>query len=323
MLSLSTNATLKPWLAYDSDIYYGDIALGEDGKSVVLTFPDYYPDGMYTLVIPQGLILIDGTSIDMHAFSFDLKKPESEKKYFTCTFINGLNWEKVYAFTFNPEQNGAWPGREIAKTSTKTINEVEYDVYTFRIEAATKPNFIIFNNGDGAQTADLTYIEGHEYDVTVPGAVTNYWEKATITPTQGSTLESVEQFVINFGDNVTISIPYNNKYIYLYAEGYSGFCYTTVSEDGNAVIITPANLGPIPNGEITINIPMNMIFINGDGLSAKQYYYTLSQPDGDTTSIETASFMKCPSYMFNLQGQRVQKNYRGLVIQNGKKMLVK
>ncbi len=85
---------------------------------------------------------------------------------YTANFINGAQWENVYAYTFDPKMNGAWPGQQIAKTGTTTIDNVVYDVYTYTVEAETAPGYIIFNNGNGGegnQTADLVFEDGGTY----------------------------------------------------------------------------------------------------------------------------------------------------------------
>ena len=82
------------------------------------------------------------------------------------TFVNGANWEKVYAYTYETEQSGSWPGTEISKTGTTTISGEEYDVYTYSLQTLTAPAHIIFNNGgtgDGNQTADLDFADGEQY----------------------------------------------------------------------------------------------------------------------------------------------------------------
>lgn len=82
------------------------------------------------------------------------------------TFVNGANWEKVNAYTYESEQSGTWPGTEISKTGTATIQGVEYDVYTYSLQTPTAPAKIIFNNGnsgDGNQTDNLDFADGEQY----------------------------------------------------------------------------------------------------------------------------------------------------------------
>ena len=67
----------------------------------------------------------------------------------TVYFRNTGNWASVYAYAWNSTDNailGTWPG------STMTL--VKDDVYSISVPADT-PN-IVFNNGSGTQTGDLT-----------------------------------------------------------------------------------------------------------------------------------------------------------------------
>lgn len=82
------------------------------------------------------------------------------------TFVNGAGWENVNAYTYDEEWSGTWPGTEISKTGTTTIQGVEYDVYTYSLQAPTAPAKIIFNNGgsgDGNQTDNLDFADGEQY----------------------------------------------------------------------------------------------------------------------------------------------------------------
>ena len=74
---------------------------------------------------------------------------------FTVTFVDP-GWEEVYAYvwTTGAEPVVAWPGEKLTK---------ENDVYTYTINAAVAPEHIIFNNGKGKQTPDLTFENGKTY----------------------------------------------------------------------------------------------------------------------------------------------------------------
>ena len=91
------------------------------------------------------------------------------KQDYTVTFINGLSWETVYAYAWTGEGDAAtkytgdWPGAQITKTGTTTINGKEYDVYTCTVTATEAPGKIIFNNNGDEQTGDLTFTAGNQY----------------------------------------------------------------------------------------------------------------------------------------------------------------
>lgn len=63
-------------------------------------------------------------------------------------FKNTDGWENVYAYAYDAEQNsavGAWPGY--------TMTLVENDIYS--VELPYDSAYVVFNSGDGSQTADL------------------------------------------------------------------------------------------------------------------------------------------------------------------------
>ena len=85
-----------------------------------------------------------------------------EPTSFTVTFKNSIGWENVYAYTYNSETLGAWPGKAM------TIVD---GVYTISFKAVAAPANIIFNNGgsgEGNQTEDLVFENGKEYDMAAP-----------------------------------------------------------------------------------------------------------------------------------------------------------
>ncbi len=83
----------------------------------------------------------------------------------TVTFANTAGWEKVYAYTFEPELNGTWPGTEL--TVTRHDDNLNADIYTYSYTGETAPVNIIFNAGEGGpQTRDLLFEDGKQYMLT-------------------------------------------------------------------------------------------------------------------------------------------------------------
>ena len=108
---------------------------------------------------------------------------EARPKYtYTATFVNGANWENVYAYIWkvdgdnNVKLNGDYPGQKLVKSGTETISTVEYDVYTFTFEtydATAVPEYIIFSDGTSTnQTENLAFVDEKEYTETVPANAT-------------------------------------------------------------------------------------------------------------------------------------------------------
>ena len=84
------------------------------------------------------------------------KEPISYKIYFN----NLANWDAVYAHIWANEgedlglEASEWPGREL--TETETIDEVTYYVFQLPVAATGKTVNVVFNDGNGSQTKDLS-----------------------------------------------------------------------------------------------------------------------------------------------------------------------
>ena len=84
------------------------------------------------------------------------KEPISYKIYFN----NLANWDTVYAHIWANEgedlglEASDWPGRKL--TETETIEEVTYYVFQLPVAATGKTVNVVFNDGNGTQTKDLS-----------------------------------------------------------------------------------------------------------------------------------------------------------------------
>ncbi len=88
-------------------------------------------------------------------------------------FVNNKKWSKVnvYAWDADENKNGDWPGVTIEKLG-KTIEN--FDVYYYSTDPGKFEN-IIFNDGNGNQTENYTWVDG------------NYYYMAADAPTSGGT----------------------------------------------------------------------------------------------------------------------------------------
>ncbi|MBQ7462470.1 MAG: starch-binding protein [Bacteroidaceae bacterium] len=89
--------------------------------------------------------------------------PEVQSTY-TAKFINTKDWEKVYVWVWNEEENlyDVWSGKEITKTGEQIDG---HDVYVWTYTGDFIPGYIIFNNGI-EQTSDLDFVDGGVYNHT-------------------------------------------------------------------------------------------------------------------------------------------------------------
>ncbi len=126
---------------------------------------------------------------------------------YTATFKNSIGWGKVYAYTFNPQTLGEWPGTEMTKNG---------DVWTISFDATAAPANIIFNNGNGGegnQTADLVFENGKEYDMGAPVVEPTSGEGTYTIPTglnAGKELKYTWEFTQSNMD-VTVTFACTNK----------------------------------------------------------------------------------------------------------------
>ena len=132
-----------------------------------------YPSSNYQLNIAAAgnynvTITYNSSSHDVNATATQI--PNN----YTATFDNGGGWTSVYAYVWSKDGVnitnkglGDWPGTELTKTG---------DVYNVSIPSTVAPQYIIFHNNKGIQTADLDFVDGQAYTYTInlPGTV--IWE---------------------------------------------------------------------------------------------------------------------------------------------------
>ena len=88
----------------------------------------------------------------------------------TVYFTNNNNWSKVYAYTWGgSKKTAAWPGDAMTYVDTNQYNQA---VYKITISADIKG--IIFTNGTGNQTVDITKVaEGMGFYLSGSGSKCN------------------------------------------------------------------------------------------------------------------------------------------------------
>ena len=125
-------------------------------------------------VVVKGYMMYKTTSNNtIYAYTVATSVEEYvEIPTYTATFTTNLGWENVYAYAWavNEEKQDiiitkTWPGDELEATE---------GVYTFSINSAIAPQFIIFNDGtnDGSEavgvnkTGNLPFVDGMIYSLT-------------------------------------------------------------------------------------------------------------------------------------------------------------
>ena len=98
---------------------------------------------------------LNSNDVPVHVVYDATPAPTTETVY----FVNAQNWATVNAYAWDPVQNADWPG----VAATKEAEQIGgYDVYSFTANAGQYAN-VIFNNGSGAQTADLKWTAGQYF----------------------------------------------------------------------------------------------------------------------------------------------------------------
>ena len=98
---------------------------------------------------------------------------------YTVQFINGANWDEVFAYTWTGkgdakvEQLNPWAGTPMGLTNTfEEIDGKRYPVYELKFQHAVDPDSIIFSDGKGrevgkTQTENLAFENNHKYQLII------------------------------------------------------------------------------------------------------------------------------------------------------------
>ena len=150
----------KAW-AGEAMTLTGDKAHGYDVYSY--TFPETYTNCIFNgngqtenLVVNAGQYY-DIASKTWYATLAEVPNPTPAVME-TVYFINTGNWGKVNAYAWTSSNNG-WPGAAMTKEAEQIAG---FEVYSFTAEQGQWAN-LIFNNGEGTQTGDLTWQAGKYY----------------------------------------------------------------------------------------------------------------------------------------------------------------
>ena len=258
-------------------------------------------------------------------------------------YVDAAEAPYLYAWTDGGSSPmGEWPGKQLTNrkqvTSKDGSETRNFWYYTFN----AAPVNIIFNNGDGVQTADIKGL-GHDsyftFDATNTDKETN-WEDIT---TQYYTPAPVElpSCVVPIEGHIyayfQANKDYDMPYAWVWGDNNKNFCANTewpgdkmqwkgTDNSGHAIYLWDG-------GAEGADMPTGILFSNHGAPQTSDFtfenggYYDATGLIGNantTTGIETVrSDVAKTVPLYNLSGQRVNNSYRGLVIQNGRKVMVK
>lgn len=126
----------------------------------------------------------------------------------------------------------------------------------------------------------------------------------------------------------------DNEYVLEKVEGGSPVSTDLKMSDGNATSTAAATLYALATvNDLTAfyrvkkdsNIPAKRCYLEVKSASANAAFYSLGTNFGETTGISSVEnkVEKADAPVYNLAGQLVGKDYKGLVIKNGKKFVIK
>ena len=156
----------------------------------------------------------------------------------------------------------------------------------------------------------------------------------TITTTSGNTVV-IKQIMLNEAIK-EVTLPEQVRYKVTFAETTGGKVVAT-EEGGEAGKAQFANKGTIVTLTITPdeNYEIESVKVNGNAIDAVEGVYSFTMPaanvevavtfksTGTETGLENIELLNTDAPMFNVLGMKVDKEYKGIVIQNGKKFLLK
>lgn len=173
------------------------------------------------------------TEGDNYYEGWTLKIEGKDKADLFVKFVNGKQWNEVYAYTWGVI-DVSWPGYKLEKTGTETINGTEYDVYTWNLpaEITGMPQYVIFSDGTGGtggetQTQNLEFVNGKTYYDMAPvpatiysivGELTGGWD-ADADMTQDADNENIYTLVVEDFEATAEGYQYKLRKNHQWGEG--------------------------------------------------------------------------------------------------------
>ena len=325
----------------------GYIIKTQGSKGTVLYicgFPQYDTTGFKLIASGTNFAYFVSDNITVEGLREGNDEDDTEQKNVTV-YIDSEVTPTLYAWTNGGAHPlGEWPGSALTEQESKTSKDGSVTKNFWKYTFSVAPVNIVIHNGAGTQTADIKGI-GHDsyftFDDTNSDKETN-WTNITA---QYYTPESVAlpacvkpiegHLYAYFRGNKDYDTPYawvwNDTKNFCKAD-YPGDKLTIAGYDGDKAVWR-WDFGAISEGDA---LPTGILFSNNGSETLKTsdfdfenggYYdvYGLLGNANTTTGIQslTPTLSQGEGACYTLDGRRVDANYRGLVIKNGRKMVVK
>jgi hypothetical protein len=276
--------------------------------------------GSYTLVFTADLA--------NHQLSLSAQRP------YQVSFKNEAGWTNVYAYTWIEdgeghviaEPSGAWPGTKVESTFSMMSRKF---IYNFSSEQ--QPQYIIWNNADGyepygeepAQTDNYVFVNGKEYSVypeitsvALPGNY-NGWSTAEIS---AGDYPNMWQTTIGLTEDTEFKLFVNGNWL-----GYSDV--TIEAPEGWVVEGSENNNLKLMHSVAQKDAYFMVAYWLNPGIDVKEGWL-IAVEEGDPGNIPTAisgvsAKTRSNETVFNMKGQRLSQQQRGVNIVNGKKVVRK
>jgi hypothetical protein len=262
--------------------------------------------------------LVFTADLAANTLTLDVQRP------FSVSFDNKGGWREVYAYTFSydpatntvTEFSGAWPGT-LVEVSGSFFNRS----WTYNFTAEHQPQFIIWNNGTGEgaeQTADLEFINGKKY---------SYYPEITSVKISGSWNEwngPEMELLGNYAYLTTVDLTSltEDQEFKLVVNGEwigSGELVTIEGDAASSVVENAAGSNMTLKAGKAYDI---VAFWSSPSMNVKEGWL-LEVTENTTTGINSVRPNATKQAIYNLAGQRLKNAQRGVIIVNGKKVVVK
>jgi len=199
--------------------------------------------------------------------SHELTRHPVPAKDYTVTVVNSGKWSAMKVHAWNAAGDiTEWPGADATLSAEKAG---EFDIYTYtfaNLEEDAVPTGIIFNDGAGTQTGDLTFEDGKTYwPVTtygIEGTAFGGWK-------DGSQYRGIERILTDQGNGIytyttdavlTANTPYpyhvsvNGAWATIGIGGVDGNKEFTVDADGTYTLVVTLNTNYEGDGARTLDV---------------------------------------------------------------------
>lgn len=307
-------------------------------------FPQYDTTGFKLIASGTNFAYFVSDNINVEGLTPGNDEDDSEDRDVTV-YIESEVTPNLYAWTNGgAEPLGGWPGTPLTETETVTSIDGQTTKTFWKHTFSVAPINIVINNGAGTQTSDIKGI-GHDSYFTFDDTNSDMESNWTNITDQFYVPEPIElpacvkpidgHIYCYFKGNKDYDTPYvwawNDTQNFCVNE-WPGDAMKYVGYDGDRAVWR-WDLGPIGSDGA---LPTGVLFSNkgSDTLKTDDFefvnggYYDVFGLIGkatDATGINNVrsqtSDVRCVIY--DLQGRRVDSNYRGVVIQNGRKVVIK